>query len=826
VSLVTVFLLLSIIPGFPPARAFEVGSDTIVSNPLSTDSHGAPRAAMDGDGNVHVVYSTRDPDTSISNLVYRKLSPEGYLLAGPTTVEPEDTLHLDSYDIIVAEDGRVHVVMSAMTAQQDFFELYYAQLDLDGSGVVSPTLLRSVTDVDARNTVMGVDARGNAYISWSEWEESHRIMWMRLSPEGVVLEPAEVVSASRGAYEILDHPDIAVVGAGTTFLAWHHMDIVEHPPHGSISFASLSSTGEVLRGPDTVLSNRYTSYEDPGIDVDSGGTLHMVFTYNDPVRDGTPGYARLDSHGSVLEETTLDDPSIGSTSDATVSVDIHDNVYVVYDRLEDPITDELTIQLIVYWDGEARWEGPQRLSESPSTYPDVATTRNYYSTWDYACVVYHAPANEIHMTTVGEFEYNHPPTPRLKCSPSGPEVGQLVTFDASGSSDPDEGDRVVAYLFQWGDGGDSGWTDSSAVTHSYSDPGSYSAFLHVRDSHGVASTPVVGYAKVDVGTTPANEPPTAVLTVDRATADVGETVTLRGGDSEDPDGTVEAFRFDFGDGEGTGWVSTPTAVHSYSREGAYTATLEVRDDEGLASPAATSARVTVVHVNLRPTASIVDVSPDNLVEGDEVTLTGAGHDIDGAVAGYHWESDIDGDLGDTATVTTSSLSAGTHVVSFKVRDDVGAWSEPATRTVVVTEDRDFVLEDLTPSRGSATEGRVRFRVLYTDPENEPPTRANLLYVGREGWRAVPLEEADPGDTDCTDGKEYRLTREFGVGAWSYAFEFENQRDPRRTNPEVEFVVEEESSPVPGWDTAMTMAAVAVVASLWASRTKCGERRRP
>lgn len=57
--------------------------------------------------------------------------------------------------------------------------------------------------------------------------------------------------------------------------------------------------------------------------------------------------------------------------------------------------------------------------------------------------------------------------------------------------------------------------------------------------------------------------------------------------SSDPDGDPVTYVLDPGDGSGPVERSTPTTTHTYAQRGVYTATLVVKDDEGLASQPAT-----------------------------------------------------------------------------------------------------------------------------------------------------------------------------------------------------------------------------------------------
>jgi len=68
-------------------------------------------------------------------------------------------------------------------------------------------------------------------------------------------------------------------------------------------------------------------------------------------------------------------------------------------------------------------------------------------------------------------------------SPPSPSVGELVTFDASNSYDPDG--QIVSYIWNYGDG----TTGSGKITqHIYNASGSYSVILRVTDDDGLNGT--------------------------------------------------------------------------------------------------------------------------------------------------------------------------------------------------------------------------------------------------------------------------------------------------------------------------------------------------
>ena len=78
--------------------------------------------------------------------------------------------------------------------------------------------------------------------------------------------------------------------------------------------------------------------------------------------------------------------------------------------------------------------------------------------------------------------------------------------------------------------------------------------------------------------TPFLKPPVATFTYSPKNPVVGETITFNATASNDPDGTIIIYNWDFGDettGEGV------TIDHTYTSPANYTVTLTVKDDQGL-----------------------------------------------------------------------------------------------------------------------------------------------------------------------------------------------------------------------------------------------------
>lgn len=80
-------------------------------------------------------------------------------------------------------------------------------------------------------------------------------------------------------------------------------------------------------------------------------------------------------------------------------------------------------------------------------------------------------------------EPNEPPQPSFTVTPASPRAGEVVTFDASGSSDDG---TIVTFAWEFGDG--SPIVNGKTVQHTYTSPGTYTVTLWVTDDKGVAQS--------------------------------------------------------------------------------------------------------------------------------------------------------------------------------------------------------------------------------------------------------------------------------------------------------------------------------------------------
>jgi len=129
---------------------------------------------------------------------------------------------------------------------------------------------------------------------------------------------------------------------------------------------------------------------------------------------------------------------------------------------------------------------------------------------------------------------NTPPTAVIQASPTSGAAPLTVNFDGRSSSDPDPGDGIAAWSWDLDGDGVYGDATGSTASHTYSEPGSYTARLVVTDRHGASSAPAT------VTITANNTPPVPVIATPAAgtTWQVGDTISFAGAAGDAQDGTL------------------------------------------------------------------------------------------------------------------------------------------------------------------------------------------------------------------------------------------------------------------------------------------------
>lgn len=273
---------------------------------------------------------------------------------------------------------------------------------------------------------------------------------------------------------------------------------------------------------------------------------------------------------------------------------------------------------------------------------------------------------------------NQPPTANAGGPYSG-TTGIAVDFDGTGSSDPDG--SIISYSWDFGDGS----TGTGATpSHIYTIDGNYLVNLTVTDNDGASDTMTTTASIGAVNQPPVSDPNGPY------SGTVGVAVAFDGTGSNDPDGSIVSYSWDFGDGA-TGTGATP--VHTYSNNGTFNVTLTVTDDQGDSGTASTTAAIGLG--NQPPVAD--PNGPYSGTVGVAAAFDGTGSsDPDGSIISYSWDFG-DGSTGTGDVPTHAYTAPGTYNVTLTVTDDAGATDSAMTTvtvTAVPTGDADVYLMDM------------------------------------------------------------------------------------------------------------------------------------
>lgn len=342
----------------------------------------------------------------------------------------------------------------------------------------------------------------------------------------------------------------------------------------------------------------------------------------------------------------------------------------------------------------------------------------------------------IASVTVEQGAQNQPPTANIGGPYSGSEDAP-ITFDASGSWDPD-GDALT-YAWDFGDGSTGSGVNPS---HTYAYGGTFTVSLTVSDGNGGEDSLSTTATIQEV-----NDQPVPMMN-DPYAAGVGEAIFFDASSSYDPDNQdaspdndqLLTYHWDFGDGNTS---TAATTSHSYASAGEFTVTLTIDDGDPVNGTAILTA-----------TASITDTTAASMHAGDldgsratnknrwTATVYIFVHDeqeqpVSGAVVTGTWSNGFDG----PETCTTDSYG----------------WCEVSTSEILKKDgSADFTIDDIShntlayapgDNHDPDTDSDGTTITVYLDPPSEPtptptppppPPSGASMHIGDLDGTGVPI----------------------------------------------------------------------------------------
>ncbi len=214
-----------------------------------------------------------------------------------------------------------------------------------------------------------------------------------------------------------------------------------------------------------------------------------------------------------------------------------------------------------------------------------------------------------------------------------------------------------------------------------------------------------------------------------------------------------------------------------------------------------------VEVHAAPVAHIDSITPTRPNEGQIINFMGHGSSSL-LIIGYEWVSDIDNVFSTNNSFSISDLSTGDHVISFRVMDENGAWSEPVQQLLNYNANPVATIVKILPEKPKAGE-EASFTGLGVDSDGTVENYEWDLYGNGRlvyHYTSPTAEFTYPIDGNFT----VRFRVEDDNGAWSDWVETTLEIGPVDGCPSDEC----DDSPAPGlllvfMAVAMALAFVAV-----------------
>ncbi|RKZ93591.1 MAG: hypothetical protein DRR19_00755 [Candidatus Parabeggiatoa sp. nov. 1] len=336
---------------------------------------------------------------------------------------------------------------------------------------------------------------------------------------------------------------------------------------------------------------------------------------------------------------------------------------------------------------------------------------------------------------------DQPPTAVFTLSPSSGKPPLPVTFDGSGSTDPDG--PIADY--HWIVNGQHLSGQNASYTFTISDE--YPVELIVMDSWGNTNT-TQQTVYVSDGS------PIAQFSASPTQGMVPLTVTLDGSDSHSPeDNTITDYSW---------WIAadqpvsseTPIATMTFTHPGTYTINFAVADNTGLGNKNVVTQTVTV----MAPPVAQFTALPSQGAAPLLVTLDASGsEDADGEIVSYEWtiNNNLFAKVG-TSEPLTNAFTAGEYTIILTVTDNQGltATAQHEIRVTPESVTPENVGKAIIIAGGGAQKQNTLFkysndlsRRMYFMLSERGFTDADIFYMNPVDWQDINGDGAEDNVVD-------------------------------------------------------------------------------
>lgn len=310
------------------------------------------------------------------------------------------------------------------------------------------------------------------------------------------------------------------------------------------------------------------------------------------------------------------------------------------------------------------------------------------------------------------------PVPDFTINPT-PNDPMKIALDGGGSFDPDSGDAVTAYEWDFGD--ESLPLAGRTATHEYTTPGAYAITLSVKDTHQASNKTMRPYTAL--------APPVArflmvpMVNITNASQHIeGIQALAFATGSYDPDGSIVKYTWAWGD-ETSDVTVLPWALHTYelkTENKTVRIGLVVKDDDGLTATFGRTVKVTPEHLPPLSSFSISYVDALNL----EVRVDGSpSTDLNGDLISYDWS------WGDGSWTNKSWPNANsTHTYELKGNYTIGLTVVDSTGLTNTTWAAVTVIAPPLPPKAAFTIERTQLHVRVDGSQSSDPNKDIATYA--------------------------------------------------------------------------------------------------
>lgn len=170
---------------------------------------------------------------------------------------------------------------------------------------------------------------------------------------------------------------------------------------------------------------------------------------------------------------------------------------------------------------------------------------------------------------------------------------------------------------------------------------------------------------------------------------VNQTITFDASESNDSDGYIQYYRWDFTNDDkwDTDWIEEATITYVYSTPGNYTIKLQIKDNGGATNTAITM--ISILFLEEDKVLPIADANgPYSGIINQNITFDASGsYDSDGIILKYTWDFG-DGTKNNDIKTTHIYTTEGTYTITLLVVDNDGLTDETTTTAHIFDNDSD------------------------------------------------------------------------------------------------------------------------------------------